>query len=273
MSETLLAIGALLLGFVVQAVLRRVVPLCSKSVPPAAARLVQAAELLVAFLVVGAATGSGHDQELAARVPLLATFVMVGLAAARLCAVLGLRAMMHGDLTEGMSVANLAAALVIAGHVLATGMIAAAVFVGDAWGDLGVSLLFFAIGQVSLHLLVWLFRLLTVYDDRQEIDDGNVAAAVAHAGLSVGVGVLVAHAAAGEYLGFADSMREYGLALVEAVALLVLRQFVLQTLVLGQAPRLRGGLLDERVVAHDVGAGALEAAVYIGAALWVGAVL
>ncbi|MEZ6038132.1 MAG: DUF350 domain-containing protein [Planctomycetota bacterium] len=273
MSETLLAIGALLLGFVVQAALRRLIPLCGKSVPPAAARLVQAAELLVVFLVVGAATGSAHDQELAARLPLLATFVVVGLAAARLCAVLGLRAMMHGELTAGMSVANFAAALVVAGHVVATGLIAAAVFVGHEWADLGVSLLFFAIGQVSLHLLVWLFRLLTVYDDRQQLEDGNVAAAVAHAGLSVGVGILVASAAAGEYLGLVDSLREYGFALLEAVSLLVVRQFLLQTLVLGATPRLRGGLLDERVARHDIGAGSLEAAVYIGAALWAGAVL
>ena len=273
MIETLLPIVVLLFGLVLQVGLRRVLPLCGANVSPVAARLVFAAELLVAFLVAGAASASGADAEPTTRFGLALVFTACGLVAARIVAAAGLRAMALGDLAAGLRVANLAAALVIAGHVLATGWVAAAVFVGNALVDLRVSVLFFVIGQLSLHLLVWLFRLVTAYDDRQAIDDGNVAAATAQAGLSLAVGMLVAHAAGGEFLGLGASLRAYGLALVEALALLVVRQFVLQTLVFGKRPRLAGGFLDERVAAHDVGAGAIEAAAYVGAAWWVAAVL
>ncbi|MEZ5964827.1 MAG: DUF350 domain-containing protein [Planctomycetota bacterium] len=265
----------LLLGFLVLLVLlvldRIIDRVLGGGRRPAAAahELVAAAELATVFLFAGhataAASGSGSSDWLWAL-----AFGGLGLLTCRVVTAFGLHALFgRGLFGGGLAAASTAAGTVACGYVLATGIVGARVFAGGDAGGLVVALVFFAVSQVSLHLLVWLFRRLTRYDDAAEVARGNAAAGLAHAGLGLAVALLVAHAADGEFLGYADSLREYGFALLAGVALYPVRQLLVQTLVLGHAPALLGGALDDRVAAGDLGAGACEAATYVGTALFV----
>ena len=49
---------------------------------------------------------------------------------------------------------------------------------GNDVGTLGISVVFFVLGQVTLHVFVSLFRALTTYDDAEQIAGENLAAAL-----------------------------------------------------------------------------------------------
>jgi uncharacterized membrane protein YjfL (UPF0719 family) len=132
---------------------------------------------------------------------------------------------------------------------------------------LGVSVVFFVIAQLTLHLFVILFRSLTVYADDQEIMNENVAAALSYAGATLAIAVIVGHAAEGDFTGWGPSLRAYALALLSALALYPVRQLVVQTLFLRQRFAFRGGGLDRLIAQeHNVGVSAVEAASYLAAA-------
>ena len=150
----------------------------------------------------------------------------------------------------------------------ATGLIIAKCFYGDDVATLGISVVFFVIGQATLHLFVVLFRLLTLYAEEQEIEGENVAAAVSYAGAMIAIALIVGHATEGDFAGWGISLRAYGVALVSALVLYPVRQLGVQTLLLRKRFALRGGDLD-RLVAQErnVGASAVEAVSYLAAAI------
>jgi len=86
--------------------------------------------------------------------------------------------------------------------------------------------------------------------------------------------VVVAHAAAGEFLGWAVSLRAYGIALASALVLYPVRQLIVQTLILRQPFSLRGGALDHLVARErNVGISAVEAVSYVSAAVLLAGIL
>jgi uncharacterized membrane protein YjfL (UPF0719 family) len=136
---------------------------------------------------------------------------------------------------------------------------------------MGVSLVFFVVAQLTLHVFVIAFRALTAYDDAEEIMAENVAAAVSYAGVTIALGLIIAHAADGTFAGWLPMFRGFGTALLYCLSLYVVRQLVVQTLVLGGPLRLWRGALDVAIGARrDVSIGALEAAAYLGTALLLG---
>jgi len=235
--------------------------------------LADAAEVVAIFMIAAqAATGcvGGYD------LPMDALRVLAfGGTAALLLHVAGrqgVRLLFRGRLEMELAEGNSAAGVAAAAHVLATGVIAARLFKGEAWEDLGASLLFFVIAQASLHVLVWLFRMLTVYDDAEEILDHNLAAGLSYAGVTLAAGLLVAYAVDGTCVTIGDSLYRYGVALLLGLALYPVRQILVPLLFLGAAPRLRGGPLDRAISEErNVGMAALEAATYVGTALMVNA--
>jgi len=183
----------------------------------------------------------------------------------------GVRVLLRGRLQAEIDRGNAAAGVAAAGHYVATALIVAAATGGEGWKMIAVSLAFFAIAQVVLHLFVILFRALTAYDDAEEILAENLAAGVSYAGVTVGLGMIIAHAADGTFAGWLALVTGFGPALLWCVSLYVVRQVVVQWLILGAPPRLWKGALDEAIGRErNVGLAALEAGAYIGTALLLG---
>lgn len=170
---------------------------------------------------------------------------------------------------EQLAAHNVAAAIVVAGVYIATSLTYSGGLVGEG-GGFWIMLLFFLFGQLALLGITYAFRWLTHYDDVREIASGNVAAALALAGLLIAVGLIVRRAVAGDYLGFLPSLGSFLLALVVAIVLYPVRQVVVQWLLLGGPMHWRASLLESEIM-HDrnVAAGLLEATAYVTTALFI----
>ncbi|HMV50940.1 MAG TPA: DUF350 domain-containing protein, partial [Blastocatellia bacterium] len=135
-------------------------------------------------------------------------------------------------LREQTAGGNLAAGIVDGAIYLASSQIAAGALTGDG-GAIVPTLVFWAAGVAALILLTHLFRLLTTYDDAQLIGKGNVAAALAAAGLIVAIGMMVGFAVSGSFTGYAESFSDFGLMLLAVFVLYPVRQIIVQMLFLG----------------------------------------
>jgi uncharacterized membrane protein YjfL (UPF0719 family) len=176
----------------------------------------------------------------------------------------------HQELVERH---NIAAAIVVAGSYVATSLTYSGALSGEG-GGLWILLLFFVLGQLALFGITYGFRWLTSYDDVQEIAAGNMAAAFALAGLLIAVGLIVSWAVSGTYTGFFRSLGSFVLSLLDVLALYLVRQVVVDYVVLGGAIRWRGSMLDSEIAQDkNVAAGLLEATAYVTAALFVTAVV
>src|SRR5262245_45175516 len=236
-----------------------------------AVRVVHAAHALAVFLLAGGVVdGCARGESIATDVGWIVVFGTAGLLVFEVAAWLGVRMLAGGAIPQQARAGNLAAATFGAGHVVATGILCASLFGGTSASELGVALAFAVLAQLSLHALVWAFRLLTTYDDAAEVLEQNQGAALAHAGLSVAMALLIAHAADGPWLGLLASLQGYALALLEGLLFYPLRQVLIGCVLLGARPAWRGGVLDRAIAERgDVGAGALEAATYLATALLV----
>jgi uncharacterized membrane protein YjfL (UPF0719 family) len=235
----------------------------------AASAVVLSGELLGLFLTSTAVvTGCVHGASLLHDLLWVAVY---GGAAALLLAItgrLGVMMLLGKQLPAEIARGNLAAAVAAAAHYAATGIVISRCLYGDDLSTLGVSVAFFGLGQVSLHLCVILFRALTSYDDAEEIKGENLAAALSYGGVTVALALIVGHAAEGTFAGWLVSLRAYGVALGYALALYPVRQLVVQTFCLGLAPTLRGGGLCRGIARErNVGYAAVEAATYLAVAL------
>jgi uncharacterized membrane protein YjfL (UPF0719 family) len=221
-----------------------------------------------AFVLVSAIQGCVHGEDWKA--DLLWTSVFGGSALLLLWAAgsAGIRVLLRSRLPDEIAKDNVAAGVAAGAHYAATGLIVARCFYGDDVATLGISVVFFVIGQATLHLFVVLFRLLTLYAEEQEIVGENVAAAVSYAGAMLAIALIVGHAAEGDFDGWSVSLRAYAVALASALVLYPVRQLGVQTLLLHGRLALRGGDLD-RLVARErnVGASAVEAVSYLAAAI------
>ncbi|MBK8097792.1 MAG: DUF350 domain-containing protein [Planctomycetes bacterium] len=234
-----------------------------------AGRLIAAARTLGLFLITAGAVGNASTGEhLGQDIANVAMSAGVAFVLFQLIVQAGLRLLASGRVTTALQNGNLAIATLVTGHIVATGILGGALCGSRTLGELGLSVTFVAIAQVSLHLLVWLFRRLTAYDDVDQALRGNIAAGVAHAGLQIALALLIARAADGPFVDWGTALGEYGLALAEGLLVYPLRQFLVPVLLLRQRPALFGGALDKAIGDdRDVGVGAMEAVTYVGAAL------
>lgn len=225
-----------------------------------------------AFAISDVYQGTWHGADLGRDLLWTSVFAGTALALQALAGWLGLRLLLASRLPAEIERGNVAAGLAAGAHWTATGLVVGSCFMGDEWKDLFVSTAFFALAQVSLHLVTGAFRWLTRYADDQEILGENVAAALSYGGAKIAVAILVAHAASGDFVGWGGSLQAYAVALLAALVLYPVRQVVVQTVILGEGFAWRGGGLDRRVAQErDVGASAVEAVSYLAAAfLWAG---
>jgi uncharacterized membrane protein YjfL (UPF0719 family) len=268
-----LAVGSMALLLALRHVIDRVVGR-HRGVRTSAHRIADAGEVLAVFCIASAtAGGCAQGDDFGDDALRIAVFGASGVVLLLVAGRMGVNLLLRGRLVEEMARGNVAAGVAAGAHSAATGIVVASLFVGSDFAALGVACVFLVVAQATLHLLVALFRGLTVYDDVEEILDENLAAALSYGGVSVAVGVLVAHAADGPYAGWLASLRAYGVALLAGLALYPVRQILVQCFLLGARPTLRGGAIDAAITpGRDVGMGVLEASTYVGTAFMVRAI-
>jgi len=185
---------------------------------------------------------------------------VVGHAASRLL----LRGRLRSELDRG----NVAAGIAAGSHYVAIGLFASRAVAGSDLHGLGLSVAFFAIAQVTHMTFLMLFRALTVYDDSEQIEGDNVAAAISYAGVTIAIALVIGRALEGDFEGWKVSLKGFGLLALWVLALYPIRQVIVQGLLLGKQPCLRGGAFDDAIVQErNVGMAAMEAGTYVAAAL------
>ena len=182
---------------------------------------------------------------------------------------LGFRVLLKTNIVAGVRANNPSAGIVAAGgHVAVALVIAGALSGNSEGGDFGVAGVFLALGLVALWGITYLYRFITKYDDSQEITNGNVAAALSYAGMMIAIGMIVGRALNGDFTDYATSLSLCGKGLLFVLILYPVRQFIVQGILLGGGFTLHGGRLDREISRdQNTGAGAVEAAAYIAAAV------
>ncbi|MCS7211158.1 MAG: DUF350 domain-containing protein [Chloroherpetonaceae bacterium] len=221
--------------------------------------------------------GEGHGS-LLIDAGLVALWGLSGIILLALLSLFGFK-LFHGvDYTEEVQKGNVAVGIVAAARFIATSSIIAAAVSGENTGDSDIalseggaalaSLVFFFVGQLTLIVVTWLFRLLTAYDDAKELASGNIAAALSYAGLMIGVSLAIHKGIKGEFIGYAAGLLAYGKSMLIVLAFYPIRQFLVQGILVGGSFSLYGGTLDEEISRdRNIAAGAIEAAAYIATAL------
>jgi uncharacterized membrane protein YjfL (UPF0719 family) len=244
--------------------------------PAAGARaLVRVGRTVGVALVLGAAV-QGALEATGGRAGLIWTVAFATAAIALLLVLPALadRAVLSGGLGSEVAAGNTAAAIVAGGNRIAVGVVLSHCFYGADLATFLVSLAFVGIGFASMLALQWAYRRLTRYADDQEVLADNAAAALSFAGVTVALAIIVGHATWGTFMGWAVSLRGYGVGLALALALYPVRQLLVKRLLLGLPFALRGGALDQAIAQErNVVVGAVEALAYVATALLVTGVL
>lgn len=201
-------------------------------------------------------------------VGIAALYAAVAIALWALAAWIQGRLLFGRELRRHSARGNGAAAAATAANQIAIALIVSRAVAGDAVRDLAPALVFAALGIVTWALFLALFRMVTTYPDGQEIAGENQAAALSYSGAAIALALIIGHALDGSFAGWGPSLRAYAGTLLLAVALYPVRQLVVEGLLLGQRPRLRGGELDRAIgQQRSVGVAAVEAAGYLATAL------
>jgi uncharacterized membrane protein YjfL (UPF0719 family) len=234
-----------------------------------AQRLLAVGEVLGVLLIAGSTVrASAQGSSVASEALACAVYGVVGLGASTLAGRLGVRVLVGKDLAAEVARGNVAAGLAAAGNMLASALVTSRSLVGSDLRTIGLSLVFFAVGQSTLLGFVTLFRALTTYDDAEQIRGENLAAAISYAGVAVAVAIVVARALEGDFEGWRASLQAYGGVLLSLLAFWPVRQLFVQTVLMRTPLLARGGALDVGIAQRrSSGLAALEAATYVATAI------
>jgi uncharacterized membrane protein YjfL (UPF0719 family) len=182
---------------------------------------------------------------------------------------LGLNLIIGRNILPAIHANNVAAGILSLGGHVSLGLVIAGVLSGNSsGGDSTTTIVFLIIGTATLYVVTWLFRFITSYDDAKEIANGNIAAAIGYAGMMVAVALVVGRALEGDFTTYEASFTLYGKSLLVVLLLYPVRQFIVQGIFLSGGFHFYGGRLDEQISRkHSIGAGAMEAAAYLVAAI------
>jgi uncharacterized membrane protein YjfL (UPF0719 family) len=234
-----------------------------------ARRLVRVGQVLGVFLIAASTVkNSAEGVSLARDVAWVAAFGAVAVLLLLVTGRLGVRLLLEGRLASEIDRGNAAAGLAAGANYVAAGIIISRAIGGSDVKSLGVSLVFFVLAQVTLHVLISLFRALTTYDDAEQVHGENFAAALSYSGALIAFSIIIARALDGDFTGWSESLRGYGMMLLLALLLYPVRQLFVQVLMLHAGFTFRGGRLDSGIaVERNEGMGALEAVAYLATAL------
>jgi uncharacterized membrane protein YjfL (UPF0719 family) len=234
-----------------------------------ARRLLSVGQVLAVFLVAGSAVKNCLEGvSLASDALWVASFALTGLLLVVVTGRLGIMLLLDSKLNHEIERGNMASGLAAGAHYVATGIITSRALSGHSLIELALSLGFFILAQVTLHAFVMLFRALTTYDDAEQIQGENVAAALSYAGVTIAIAIVIARALEGDFEGLLVSLKGYGSVLLFLFALYPIRQLIVQGVLLGAPLALRGGRLDHGIATErNEGMAALEAVSYLSTAL------
>jgi uncharacterized membrane protein YjfL (UPF0719 family) len=234
-----------------------------------AERLLGVGQVAAIFLVAANAVKTAvKGDDLVHDITWVGAFGVVGVILIGVTGQLGVRLLLQSRLPAEITRGNVAAGLAGGAHYVATGIITSRAMAGNDMRELGISVIFFVLGQITLHVFVSLFRALTTYDDAEQIAGENLAAAMSYAGAAIAVAIIIARATEGDFSGWESSLRGYAGVIACVVALYPVRQVFVQMLLLRAPLKLRGGPLDDGIaVQRSAGIGALEAVTYVATAL------
>lgn len=222
------------------------------------------------LLIIGSVLAGSNEQNMWLTLMWVGIYGIVGIIFLNLFSILGLRFIISKKCLDAVKTNNIAAGIVSAGGYIATALIIAGTVAGDSKGTWDSAVVFFIIGQVSFLIITQIFRLLTDYNDNEEILSGNISASLSYAGLMIAVGLIVGHSIEGDFVDYPTSLIAFGKALLVVLALYPIRQWIIQGLLLGGGFKLYGGRLDKEIKEdRNISAGIIEASVYISTALLV----
>jgi uncharacterized membrane protein YjfL (UPF0719 family) len=232
--------------------------------------LLQSGHVLAALLLVPGIVREAMTRESLGSAALWAgAFVVVGICLIQVAGGLGVRLLLQSTLERQLERGNAAAGLAAGANYVAVGIVAAPAIAGSDLQGLGLSAAFFGLAVLTLALYVTVFRALTTYDDAEQIEGDNLAAAVSYSGVSIAVALVLARALqGGDFVGWTAALKGYGWVAASAIVLYPVRQILVQGLVLHRAPTLRGGSLDDAIgIDRNTGLAVMEALAYLAAAV------
>ncbi len=234
-----------------------------------ATAMTEAGAALAVFLVgAGVVKNCVHGESIATDAMWCAVFAILGLVLLELTGFLGQRVLLKRRLAASLERGNVAAGLAAGGHYVATGVLTARAVAGTDLRGVALSLVFFALAQIAHQAVVAGFRFVTSYDDSEQIEGDNSAAAISYAGISIAVAIVIGRALEGDFVSWPAALAGFGTTAAPALGFYFLRQLFVQPVLVGGKPTIRGGSLDEAIGRdRNVGAAALEAFSYSGAAL------
>lgn len=156
---------------------------------------------------------------------------------------------------------NAGTGVVIAASYIATGLVIFGAVSGEI-GGIVTTVVFWALGQLALVLAGLVYEWITPYSIHDEIEKDNVAAGVAFAGALVGIGIIVFHASAGNFISWTINLQDFAIEVVAGLILLPIVRFISDVILLpGQ--KLTNEIANQE---HpNLGAGFIEATSYVGA--------
>ena len=162
---------------------------------------------------------------------------------------------------------NVGVGVIEGGNYVAVGLITAGAMSGE--GGVASGLAFWIGGLVALVIAGLLYDRITSYDLHEQIERGNVAVAIAFAGVLVGFGNIIRLAGEGDFVSWNASLTEFGYYIAVGLVLLPLvRLFADKVLLPGAS--LSDELLQDT---PNLGAGVIEATTYIAASMLIGLTL
>ncbi len=156
---------------------------------------------------------------------------------------------------------NAGTGVVIAATYIATGLVIFGAVSGEI-GGIVTTVIFWALGQAALILAGLVYEWITPYSIHDEIEKDNVAAGVAFAGALVGIGVIVFHASAGDFISWTVNLQDFAIEVVAGLILLPIVRFISDVILLP------GQKLTDEIANQEhpnLGAGFIEATSYVGA--------
>ena len=162
---------------------------------------------------------------------------------------------------------NVGVGILEGANYVAVGLITAGALSGE--GGMASALVFWVTGLAALVVAGVLYDRITSYDLHDRIEAGNVAVAVAFAGVLVGFGNVIRLAGEGDFVSWNESMTEFGYYLVVGLVLLPLVRLFADKVLLPGA-RLADELVKER---PNLGAGVIEGVTYLAASMLIGLTL
>lgn len=151
--------------------------------------------------------------------------------------------------------------VVVCASYVATGLVIYGAVAG-VLGGVVTTVVFWLLGQAALVLAGLVYTWMVPYDVHAEIERDNVAAGIGFAGALIGVGIVVLHAAAGDFISWGMSLQEFALEVALGLVLLPIVRFVTDKVLLP------GRRLSDEIANQEkpnVGAGFIEAFSYVGA--------